>query len=260
MESCCGQYLCDQLYTRGISSVLSNPLLFDLQLRKGEAKHKHMGDEVSTSLPMNYDLNSFLWKELEPFADQLACRFSLSEMKRSAVSRQHRDLHDSEHLHGGAGGSKLLSAADVYERESTGEPGDYEQTFDDGEEDNKGPRNAGISNGDTSMNRSNSTNPILISDSDRESGHSRDHSGDDTVLDQNESCMIAVCRGWALEKKTHSMFDMVRMHVCLLCMLLFLLNCSCICIGSACSVATVCERGTAKKRRNSADHKILPLA
>ena len=175
-------------------------------LGKEEAKIQRTDEEASAPLLTNYDLNSFLWKELESYADQLACRFSLSEMKRSAVSRQYRDLHDSEHLCGGAGGSKLLSAADVlylHERVSVDEPGDYEQNFDE-EDDNARERNTGISYGNVSTKRSNSTKSIPISDSDRESGESRDCGGED-------SCMIAVCRGWALEKKTHFMFDMVRM-------------------------------------------------
>lgn len=189
--------------------------MFDDLLRKGEAQHQHKDDDVSAPLPINYDLNSFLWKELEPCADQFACRFSLSEMKKSAVSRQRRDLQDSEHLCGGAGGSKLLSAADVYERVSAGEPGDYEETVDD-EEGNRGERSTDVSNGDTSAKMRNSAKSILITDSDCESRQSRDHSGDDAVLDQNESCMMAVCRGWAVEKKTHFMFDMVRIIVCFL--------------------------------------------
>lgn len=178
--------------------------------------------EVSTPPHTNCDLNSFLWKELEPHADQLVGRFSLPEMKRSAVSRQHRDLLDSEHLSGGVGGgSKLLAAADVHYPYPEGAPAsDYQQHYegleeDDVEDNQKDPSdtemNFDISNGGVSMESSKNMKPIMISDSDCESGESKDHSGDGTVLDPNVPFMITVCRGWAFEKKSYFMFDMVRM-------------------------------------------------
>ena len=66
------------------------------------------------------------------------------------------------------------------------------------------------SNGGVYIESRKNMKPIFISDSDCESGESKDQSSDGTALDPNVPFMITACRGWAFETKSYFMFDMVR--------------------------------------------------